>query len=428
MKRFILIPLVCALLACRDDKPAATVSSDPLAGITPAPSSDPAISSQFGQTQQGFILCTPKLSILSTGEIIPQEGITAADAEESLEEIRKLPPTNRRDTAIAVLLIQLSKTDPAYARKLLAEWRDGLMSDRMSAAEAIACNLAKQDPEALASFVTTEIPRSLQVGVWGPSLLEIPPDQRLAYLDQIPESAGKLAILADFVADYLRQDPQAAAAWLDELSQELSDDELALLGKSGSYFNHYSEARPVLKSEDWLLTLRAATSPAARAFLARQALAAAGDAPPASLLTELSDVDPSIADLVRDAAIQRDPAVYAASLDQPAVAALSSEQVGQLVSAWAERQPRPAFDWAVEQGRPEAAKAMLSLYDQEPQEALALLPSLPSGTHRDEALRSICARASHARKKDLALGLLQYFSDPALKERTRLFIEDITSR
>lgn len=428
MKHLILLSLVCALMACRDDKPAANGSSDPPSSNTPVSTSHPAISTQFGQAQQGFMLRTPKLSILASGEIIPQEGITVADAEESLEEIRKLPPTNRRDTAIAVLLIQLSKTDSAYARKLLAEWRDGLMSARMSAAEAIACQLAKQDPETLASFVTTEIPRSLQVGVWGLSLLEIPPDQRLAYLDEIPESIGKLAILADFVVDYLRQDPRAAAAWLDELSQELSADELALLGKSGSYFSHYSEAKPVLKPEEWLVTLRAASSPAARAFLARQALAAAGDAPPPPLLAELSDLDPTIADLVRDAAIQRDPAAYAAALDQPAVTALSSEQVGQLVSAWAERQPRPAFDWAVQQGRPEAAKALRALYDQEPQEALALLPTLPPGADRDEALRSICARASHARKKDLALGLLQYISDPALKERTRLFIEDITSR
>lgn len=374
------------------------------------------------------MLLTPKLSILATGEIIPQEGMTAADAEESLTEIRRLPPMRRRDSAIAAVIAQLAKTDPGYARKLLAEWEDGLTNARMDAATAIASSFATMQPEALTGFVTQDIPRSLQVEVWGRCLLEIPAGERLAYLDQIPESKEKLAILADFVVDYLKQDPLAAAAWLDELSQGMSEEELSVLGKSGNFFGLRSEPRPVLQAQDWLVALRAATTAEARAFLARQALAAAGDTPAASLLAELYSADPEVAELVRNQAIERDPAAYAATLDRPAIAALSSEQLGKLVTNWAERQPRPALDWAMQHGRPEAASALRALYDQEPQEALALLPSLTPGIHRDEALRSICARASHARKKDLALGLLQYFSDPAIKERTRLFIEDVTGR
>ncbi|WP_035610654.1 hypothetical protein [Haloferula sp. BvORR071] len=416
-----LIPLL-AMAACWEEK-AAVPAGKPAKTQTSLP---PATSSSVGTNDayNTFVVRTPEFLIRTSGEIWVKSNLSADEAAAALAEIRKLPLSSMRDAAIGQVIRELAKGDPAQARALLKEWTDAANGAWKDAAATVAIGYAKSKSDELMGFVTVDVPPGLRSEIWGSCLWEIPAKERLAYLDQIVESRQKLWIVGDLVSDWLREDPQAAVAWLDGFAAGKDQTELAILAEPHVFFSLDRMSPPPMSGESWLAALRLASTPEARAFLARQALAGAGAEPAGALMNELAEADPAVAGLARDARSKQDPAAYAAGLDPAEAMALPAAVAEQLVQAWAEKQPRRALEWALEQGRPEAATALEKLYSQEPQEALALLPKLTPGKELDNALGWICITTADQGQAEMARSFLKYVGDPDRREKIRKRVEE----
>ena len=418
----LLLPLLLVLAACRE-KAAAPIGQAPAKSGTNV--SGPAPAAVAGP---GLLFDSPGLRILGGGEICPLPGLGGELPETTLAEIRRLPPSPLRDGAIAAVIGEVARTDPAQARTLLREWTDGRMIAWIGAANAVAYGLAQSDRDALLDFMAKEVPPALQSEVWGNCLLDLPPAERIPYFEHVPESRKKLNILADFVNDLLPEDPQATARWLEDFAEGRDAKEIAILAEYRRFGGIGLKTWPEPRADTWLAALRFATTPEVRAFLARQALAAAGESISPALFNELAEADPAVAGLAREKVIRRDPAAYAGTLAEAEIANLTPEETAKLVSLWAERQPRQALDWAMQHGRPETGSALWRLYDQEPQEALALAPKLTPGKERDDAVQSVAAKSTHNGDLTTALSLLPLISDPAKRESTRKFLTELAAQ
>ncbi|QJE96284.1 hypothetical protein [Luteolibacter luteus] len=317
----------------------------------------------------------------------------------------------------------MAETDPNRAREMLQGWTDALARVWGDTAGKVGIALARTNPGELEDFIGNEVPETMRTTVWSQALSQLPPTERFAYLELVPEGQDKMGMIADMIAAWLPQDPKATAAWLDQFAGGREADELTLLTQPRIYLDPAGNPIPASRAGDWLAALRSATTPEARAFLARQVLASSGNAPDAGILAELANADPNMAGLARDKMIQADAAGYAGNLSSQEIAALSSAEAEKVIGEWAKKQPRRALDWALEQDRPEAATALMALYYQEPAESIALVPTLKSGKERDAAIRSICALEAAGGKAESSRSLLALIGDPQQREAVRQNVE-----
>lgn len=416
MKPFVILPLALVLASCRDENPAA---KKPATRVVPE-----APTSVLVSALRPPILDTAHIKILSSGEILPMPGEIGEEAEATLVEIRKLPASSLRDGAISVLIRQVAKENAGQARSLLRNWSDGLAFQWREAACSVGAEIAKSDPGSLVDFIDGDIPPAMKTLVWAASLMVIPPAERASYLEHIAESQDKIAIMRNMMMDWIHEDPESTSAWLDGFAEDRSADEIALLGNSQDRFSYLHDQPPQeAPAENWLAALRCAERPEVRALLARQALDRAGDNPSPVLLEELSAANPELAALVRHNAIQRDPETFIADLDAAEITALAPDVAEELIETWAKKQPRRAFDWAMEHSRPEAATAVLALYYLDPKEAAELAPTLREGKARDAAMRSMCALSASAGDAETAHALLPLITDPKQREASGKIVE-----
>ncbi|MEO5712471.1 MAG: hypothetical protein ABIT37_03205, partial [Luteolibacter sp.] len=223
MKRILLL-LIFAVIACREEKKQQNTNT------VPARQSRSVSQLPRPPVSRGLpphLLVTPRVTISFSGKAVGYSVIqNSAQAEAVLADIRTLPLSAGRDRAISSVLRDLAKVDPDQARILLENWNDGLICLYLESAYAVAAGLAASDPEVGAKFIEESVPRAAQADVWNRFLAGLPPTTRLPFFERIPESSSKLRMGAALVLVWLREDPGACAAWLDDFAAGKSPDEL----------------------------------------------------------------------------------------------------------------------------------------------------------------------------------------------------------
>jgi hypothetical protein len=212
------------------------------------------------------LLKTERITLSSSGLAMVHSTIRSADqAEAVLKDLRSIPPSAARDSGIANVIRDLAKIDPQQARLLLEAWNDALIEKWLDAARNVSGALAQSDPKSAASFIEESVPRTAQSQIWAQFLSELPPADRVAYFDRIPEGSGKLAIAGDLVHAWLKEDPLTCARWLDKFGAGRSEDELEIL-----YDAIRNSSTPSADTSQRLTALNTATDPEVRRLLANQ--------------------------------------------------------------------------------------------------------------------------------------------------------------
>jgi hypothetical protein len=408
--------ILLTLAACREQPEQKATPPDRLPARPSPSASTPAQDTRPNKP----LLKTPRITITDTGSGRFYPVIRdAAQAEATLADIRSLPPSAARDSATAGIIGDLAKVDPAAARRLFEAWDGGLIEAWLDAAETIARELGKSDPEAAASFIRDSIPAPANLGVWAQFLVILPPADRVAHIESLPEGSEKIRIAGDLVHVWLAEDPAACARWLDGFVQGRDPDELREL--TTSVHNSFA---PDADTAHRLTALRTATDPRLRELLAEYLWKKADAAERAELFTEIEQDIPDLAQRDRQSAIAAAPAAFAASLSPAQAAELPTDEMKVIIERWAATQPAAAFRWALDHQRPEAALALDPLYREEPRQALELAAQLKPGKERDTALASLCAAAAFHGHADLARPLLPLIENPAQREATTRNVEE----
>lgn len=365
------------------------------------------------------LLKTPRITIFPTGQGMVHTLIQSADqAEAILNDIRNLPPSARRDHAMASVIGSLAKVDPVQARRQLEAWDDALISHWLDAAKDVVTAIATSDPETAGGFIEEAVPHSAQVNLWGSMLANLAVSDRLPFFARIPESSEKIRIAADMIALWLPENPEACAVWLDEFTAGRTPEEIDFLSDPLRV-----AIAPNIGPEPWLAAYHAAESPESRRFLANAAWRRADPSQRAALVPELQETLPDLPEREVTAAIAADPAAYAAAIPAEKVAALSSAEIIGILRPWGDKHPEKAIAWAMEHRRPEAAEMLGPLYQLEPMAAAALIPSLPRGKELDRALAEVCSMMAWDGKADAAESLLPLITDARQQEVTKEGIE-----
>ncbi|MFC7336744.1 hypothetical protein ACFQY0_06115 [Haloferula chungangensis] len=328
-------------------------------------------------------------------------------------DLRSLPPSDARDFGIAGVIGDLAEVDPQHARLLLDEWDDALIEKWLNAAKDVVRALAPSSPHAAASFIEESVPRTAQVEIWAQFLNELPPNDRIAYFDRIPEGEKKLTIVGDLLHVWLAEDPIACAHWLDAFAVGRRAEVLEIPS-----WSIRSPSKPSAKTSQRLLAVNTATNPVVRRLLAKQLWEKADKTEQAALLTELETVLPEIAERDRERLISQAPAEFAASLSTAEIASLPAIEARTLIDSWANKHPEAALEWGVENHRPEAAQALRSLYGQEAEKALELAATLTPGRDLDDALSSLCSMAAFDGRVEEARKLIPLIQNPDLRTAT----------
>ncbi|RYD46163.1 MAG: hypothetical protein EOP85_07990 [Verrucomicrobiaceae bacterium] len=415
MKPTLLALLVICSTACRkqEEKEAATPAVEKRVRQVTRAAALPALPSP--------LLQTPRVSIFSGGSGMFHLAIRSrADAEAMLADIRTLPPCSGRDRGISRIISDLAKVDAGQARVLLVDWEDGLIEHWKEAAREVAMNFGKTDPEAGAEFIREAVPRPLQGEVWRELLDQLPPQERLPFLEMVPESSVRLWIAASLMRAWLDEDPASCAAWLDGFVPGLAPGERGIhLGNLNTYI--------IQKKRDptvWLAAFRAAREPETRAFLADCAWRIAEDDSKSRMMAELQDTIPKLIEEYGKKMMTEDPVGFVASLSEDRIRGLSAGDMASVIGAWAQTHPNDAVRWAIDHGRPEAANAVNPLYRLDPEAALEIVPQLPAGKDRDRAISTLCYSVMNDKGPDAAKSLLlPLISDPETRERMRREID-----
>lgn len=410
--------LVLTLVACREQPEKAATSPDSLPVRTPR--SAPASASAHETNGHKPLLKTPRITITDTGSGRFYPVIRdAAQAEATLADLRSLPLSAVRDSATAGIIGDLAKVDPAAARRLFEQWDDALIGAWLDAAKTIAREMGKSDPEAAAAFIRDSIPAAASLSVWAQFLVTLPPADRVAHIEALPEGSEKIRIAGDLVHAWLAEDPAACARWLDGFVQGRSEDELDEITTSV-----HGSLQPGADTGQRLTALRTATDPLLRGILARHLWEKADAAEREALFTEIEQDIPDLAQRDRQSAIAAAPADFAASLSPAQAVELPSAEMKILIDRWADQQPAAALRWALDHRRPEAAVALHPLYLEEPRQALEFAAKVPPGKELDTALASLCAMAAADGHADLARALLPRIENPAQREATTRNVEN----
>ncbi|MES2440435.1 MAG: hypothetical protein V4584_15305 [Verrucomicrobiota bacterium] len=417
MKRTFVLLLVVSVVACREEKKRESP------GDVPAKSSRTVVESPRSAAALGLpphLLVTPRVTVSSSGMAVGFGAIlNSAQAEAVLADIRTLPASTGRDRAIGSIIVSLASVDPGQARTLLEKWNDGLISRWLEAAEAVAKNLAKSDPEVGARFIEESVPRAAQADVWNRFLADLPPAERVGFLERIPESSSKLRMGASLVLVWLREDPASCAAWLDDFAAGKSPEELEYSLSNPSFYPQPMKT----EASAWLAGFRAAKGAESREILAKGVWKNSEDGGKAGLVSELQDVIPKQIEGERGRMIEADPAAYSAALSPSQVSGISRDDMGEIISSWAKLHPLEAIQWALDHGRPEAAKALGALYLLEPKNAIALASKLPAGSDRDQAISGLCYSVARDAGPEAAKAMLPLISNPEFREGMRKEID-----
>lgn len=407
--------ILLTLAACREQPEKTATSPDPLPARTPR--SAPAAADDARSNKP--LLKTPRITITDTGNGRFSPVIRdAAQAEATLADIRSLPPSAARDSATSGIIGDLAKVDPAAARRLFEEWDDALISAWLDAAKTIARELGKSDPEAAAAFIRDSIPAAASLSVWAQFLVTLPPADRVPHIEALPEGSEKIRIAGDLVHAWLADDPAACARWLDGFVQGRSAEELREITTSV-----HGGFEPGADTGQRLTALRTATDPLLRGILAEHLWAKADAAEREAHFTEVEQDIPDLAQRDRQSAIAAAPAAFAVSLSPSQAAELPANEMKVIMDRWSAKHPAAALRWAIDHRRPEAAIALLPLYQEEPREVLDLANKIPSGKELDSALASLCAQAAFDGRADLARALLPLIENPAQREAATRNVE-----
>lgn len=365
------------------------------------------------------LLKTPRITISHEGKVLGFSISDVAEAEAAMMDLRILPPSYARDSAMEDVIGKLAEVDPASARRLLEEWDGGLIGCWLGAAENVAREMGKADPEAAAAFIRESIPVHASLPVWAHFLVTLPATDRLPYIGRLPEGSEKIRIAGDLVHVWLGEDPEACARWLDGFVQGRSKEEIRELT-----FSVHNSLAPGADTARWMRALRTATDPKLRKLLARHVWDKADESEKLEFFSELEREIPDLAERYRHRAIEAAPAAFAASLSDREIAGLSASDMSLVVEGWAEKHPADALRWAMDHQRPEAALALGRLYRLDPAEALAIAPKLTAGKELDSALSSLCAMAAWDGHGEVARELVQRIGDRGQRELTLRRIEE----
>ncbi len=366
------------------------------------------------KSESKFLLETKNIRIRPGGSRFHIDIEDIGNLDAILADLATLPSSEAKDRALESVFCEVAKTDPARAREFLKQWQGGKIAAWMGVAQEIARALGKTDPAAAREFILQEVPSSVQIDVWGALIEVLPQADRLAVFRTLPEGQCKLQIAAAMIHTWLAADPAAVAAWLDEYVPGMRSEELYFLGKP----LRSSKTEENRDPQVWRAAFHAAATPEARAFLAQKAVEYAKRAQRQELLAEFAETLPDVKTQVNERPWEGDPGAWVKTLSPAELAALPPEEAQRLIEYWSKMNGRNAFEWAVEQGRPEAGVALERLYYQDPKEAVALAPKMPAGKDRDRALGSICWSACLSGDQASAQAFLPLISDPQFRDQT----------
>lgn len=412
MRVIALLLIVAACASCRrEEVPQARAAGVERAAKAPVQT---AATAAEDPSDSESLLETKNIRILPAGHqvFVHIEDIRNLDA--ILADIATLSASEAKDRALESVFCEVAKSDPARAREFLKQWSDGLVQAWLGVAQEIARNLGKTDLTAAREFILQEVPPSMQIDVWGALIEVLPQADQLAVFRTLPDGQCKLQIAAAMIHTRLTADPAAVAAWVDEYAVGMGSEELFNLGKP----LRSSKSEENRDIQAWRAAFHAAATPEARTFFAKKAVEYAKQAQKQELVAEFSEALPDVKSRVPYKPWQGDPAAWVKTLSAEDVTALTPEEAFAMIRYWSQSNAPKAFEWAVAQGRPEAAEALERLYDQDPKEAVALAPKMPAGKERDKALGSLCWNAARRGDETSIRALLPLISDPQFREQT----------
>jgi hypothetical protein len=366
------------------------------------------------------LLKTKNILIGSTGSGFSYNTAVAKDPGPILADIATLPRSAAKDRAMESVLSKVAQADPVRARELLKQWPDGKAEAWIGVAQEIVRALGKTDPAAAREFILKEVPASLQIDAWGAFMEALPQADRPAILASLPEGSSKLRIAAAMITTWLPDDPAAVAEWLDEFATGRSPREIGTLNEPWHYISPRRDNDPLA----WLAAFHAAETPEAQRYFAENALKYASPEQKRQWRMDFAEAVPDLKERAPAPAWYDNPAAWAKALSPEAVAALPPEEAREMIQHWGQKNARKAFDWALAQGRPEAAQALERLYYEEPKEAVDLASGVPAGKERDDALFTICQMAAHFGDGSSARELVSLISDPQRQAFMRQHVEE----
>lgn len=405
MKAVLPFLLLLACASCQRES-----ETKPKAASQAPAKSRPLLSSAEHPSSLQPLIDTPRITV-SPGGGSAIKGDVAIDADAILADLRSIPASSNRDQVIARVLGQLAAIDPIRARSLLAEWKDGLASEWIKAAQAVASGLARTDPASARDFVGSEVPAGLRVDVWGSLLAALPAKDRSALLEEVPEGQKRIRMAGSMIHEWIFENPTAVARWLDGFASGKAPRELQTLNEPWG-------GMPTTNPDPlvWLAAFHAAKTPEAQRYLAEKAYLHANAGQREQWRIELSEAVPSLDDGKDRHPWAANPGEWIASQDEARIDALRVEDVRDLIERWGQKNPRKALDWALSRGRPEAARLLDQLYYQDPKDALAMAPSVQEGKDRDDVISTICQMAVNFGDRDMARKFLPLISDPQQRE------------
>jgi hypothetical protein len=412
MRVVALLLIVAACASCRrEESPQARAAGGERAAKAPVRTDTSAAAQEKSDPE--LLLETKNIRVEPSGFRFYIQIKDIGNLDAILADIATLPASEAKDRALESVFCEVAKSDPARAREFLKQWSDGIVPAWLGVAQEIARTLGKSDPAAAREFILQEVPTSMQIDVWGALIEVLPPADQVAVFRTLPDGQCKLQIAAAMIHPWLATDPAAVAAWVDEFAVGMGREELFNLGKP----LRSSKSKENRDPQAWRAAFHAATTPEARTFFARNAVEHAERAQKQELMAEFAEKLPDVKSKVPDRPWDDDPAAWVKTLSPEATVALPPEEAFRMIQYWSQQNAPKAFEWAVAQGRPEAAEALARLYDQDPKEAVALAPKMPAGEHRDKALSSICWSAAHRGDETSARALLPLISDPQLRDQ-----------
>ncbi len=365
------------------------------------------------------LLHTKNIHISATGKMMSFGTSVAKDPEPVLADLAAMPASAAKDRAMSSVLESVAKEDPAKARELLKQWPNGRADAWLDVAQAIARGMGATQLAAVQDFISHDVPPAMQSEVWAAYMDLLVPEDQLAILDKLPEGHLKLRIAAAMVSTWVPDDPAAVAAWLDGFAVGKSEEEINTLNEPWRTYGERRDTDPLA----WLAAFHAAETVEARQFFAENALRYVSAEQKEQWQREFAEILPGMKKDTSERAWGQDPAAWVSKLSPQEVAALPAEDAKELIRQWGQKNPRKALDWALAQGRPEAARALDLLYHQEPKDAVELASGVPAGRERDEVLSTICDIAAFYGDEASARQLLPLISDPQTQDRIRQAVE-----
>lgn len=415
-RTYLLFLIIAACASCHREEAA---KAPPGAATRPAKAPVQAKSATEERAPGKPLLHTKNIHISATGKMMQFGSWVGKDPEPVLADLATMPPSETKDRAMSSVLKAVAQVDPAKARDLLKQWPEGRADAWLEVAQAIARGMGPTQLAAVQDFISQGVPPSMQSEIWAAYMDLLPPADQLTILDKLLEGNLKLRIAAAMVSSWVPDDPAAVAAWLDGFAVGKSPREIDTLNEPWRTYGERRDTDPLA----WLAAFHAAETPEAQQFFAENALRFASEEQKQQWQMEFAEVLPDLKARASGKPWDQDPAAWVAKLSPQDVAALPAEQAKELIRQWGQKNPRKALDWALAQGRPEAARALDLLYYQEPREAVALASGVPAGKERDEVLSTICDMAAFYGDEASARQLLPLISDQQQQDRIRLAVE-----